>query len=351
SFKKGTPKWQGGIYDAFKDPRKRAEIQRIAKVMSQDEYTLSRELLKAATKLNMTNQEFAEALHSGDMFRIKNAEARSLFTIAAAYNNAGMLDVFTSNQVDKIKGLTDEEFRNEFGYENMSDEDIKIRKEEVIKSFENQAKNIKDAMDKASYYVDSKNQRDLHEAISFSIFTSKNLDEREAEIAKILRERVEFIPSDEMLDTYIKLGNILKSNKEDIKLYEELQSKIINNEERINSKYKNLRRALTTSEMKALEEAEKEIEKLKGELHKVTLKLKNIAKNGKVLDEYDNNIDSFADKLNGFLKTQKEINEKAKLPETHDIKDLWNDLQNIATYREQLITEYHWLFSKEGETK
>jgi hypothetical protein len=345
--KKGEPLMQGGIWE-LGDKQKRAGVQSLINEINANPNAapLTKEMVLTGIKNTAAAKELDKAASLGDMFRAKNKENEMFYNTAAAWHRIGRIDDFQKDTVESIEKMSNEEFKDTFEYINMDDAEISQRKKEVIEATKQRIQEVKDSMREASRVIDPKD-RDLHDAFAFSLSTIKGLDRREASIAETLRDKVGILPQSNDLKDLIKYG-LKVQDTDNLKRYEELTQQI--NNLRKNDKYKNLKRALTAKEAEAVENNEKQIERLEAERANALDKLLTIAERGEQFKKYDNDVDAFGQDLDLFRNIQKEIYDRVGVQQP-EIKDAWEDLKKIAKYREQLISEYNFLLTKEGKKK
>lgn len=341
--------WQGNIFqELVKNDAKDARVNGLVNMINANPSMIPvlSNNWKAAKQQLVASRNTDKALEENDFFNAKNEQFKAFHSYVAAKVEAGMYDDIIDNDVAEIQKMPEDKFAEEFGYENLTSEELKERKQKVINSVKEQAKNTRDALNHAKRITKSDNW-DLNHGLAYTIASIKNADKRESEMGKSFSEAFGNIYSEGQVNNIVALNNNLKDSKA---LYKELKGKK-EALEKLNKKIISERSGKTSSEImengREQEILEKEIRLLQKDLYAQASLRKDIK--GEKLS-YTRDFDAFLQDLEIFEQVQRDIkNLGVDVKQDFSAEELLKDLTRLARQRQQTITEYNLLMTEEGQ--
>jgi len=380
---KGQPMWQGGVF-GYQSPGKRENIQNLISDAIKYGKATTENIKHAATVAGITKKQ-DDAIKQGNMFDAKNQEYASMYSYVSTMVKLGRFDEIDSEVSKMVEGMTTEEFAEQFGYVNKTEEELSKRKAEVISKFKNRADDIREARelaDKISIYEDDENLKD---GLGYVLGISKNIDEREMQMFKSLQEKLGKIYSTsevKKMAAYVNFqrttdakelkeyGNKRREKQslfeEKMKLQTELEieteKELVKNRNKTSSdimsrgkKIDALQREIDVidEQINALDNVTNGIEERLNRQYTEYLKANGILTEGGESIEYTRDKQGFKQDYELFRKIQKDISDSVgeDFYNRPDIKPLFDDLMKLATYRQQQITLANYYMGKKGQTK
>lgn len=360
----GPGGWQGGIYGSYKaDKANQQQVDRLVDTVnrSKDFGNIFKGMYLAGQQRLVATQKMDKAAELNDMFKYKNAENDAFVGYVLGRTEAGMYDAIEGDIIKTVSSMTNDEFAEEFGYENMTDEEITQRKNEAIAQTKVRAKQIRDGLLTAKNITNSDNIA-LNHGLAWTISTLDNIDEREKSLSDLAIKYSGKLINDADVKRYIQLG--LALDDQTIKGYKriiaEINKKNLRRETLINGEakfagYSTLwagREQTLIKDRQKIERIEKEIIELEKERKRVAREMLQILRRGSSL-EYNNDVDAFGQDMEMFIDFKDQINLQAQLPVSaertaQNPKKVYEDLKKLAKYREQVISEYNMFLSEQG---
>lgn len=361
----GPGGWQGGIYGSYKaDKSNQQQVDRLVDTVnrSKDFGNIFKGMYLAGQQRLVASQKMDKAAELNDMFKYKSAENDAFVGYVLGRTEAGMYDAIEGDIVKTVSSMTNDEFAEEFGYENMTDEELTQRKNEAISQTKTRAKQIRDGLLTSKNITNSDNIA-LNHGLAWTISTLDNIDAREESLANLAIKYSGKLINNSDLQKYIQLGLALddtKFIKEYQRIIGEIDEKNLRRETLINGEakfagYSTLwagREQTLIKDRQKIDRLEKEIIDLEKQRKQVAKEMLDMLKKGSSL-EYNNDVDAFGQDMEIFMDVKDQINLQAKRPTFKDNsgqnpKTVYEDLKKLAKYREQVISEYNMFLSEKG---
>ena len=355
----GPGGWQGGIYGTIKEEKqKQNQIDKLVETVNQskDFGSIFKGMYLAGQQRLVATQKMDKAAELNDMFKYKNAENDAFMGYVLGRTEAGMYDTIEEDLVNTVNKMSNEEFAQEFGYENMTNDEITKRKNEAVVETKARAKQIRDGLLTAKNITNSEDVA-LNHGLAWTISTLDNIDRREASLGELISTYAGRSIRNEDLKNYIQIGVALddtKAIKEYTRIIGEINKKNLQKADGTFSQMWMGRETTLIGDRIKIDRLDKEIAELQKQKRELAKEMLGILKKGSSLT-YNNDVDAFGQDLDIFLDTKDQINLQAKRPTfaeragtPQDPRKVYEDLKKLAKYREQVITEYNFFLSKEG---
>lgn len=366
---KGQPIWQGGVF-GYQSPGKRENIQNLIGDAIKYGKATTENIKHAATVAGITKKQ-DDAIKQGNMFDAKNQEYASMYSYVSTMVKLGRFDEIDSEVSKMVEGMTTEEFAEQFGYVNKTEEELSKRKAEVISKFKNRADDIREARELADRISIYEDDEDLKDGLGYVLGISKNIDEREMQMFKSLQEKLGKIYStDEVkqMASYVNFqrttdGKDLKEygdkarekNKKVAELEKLTKEELTQNKNRTSKSIMERGKKLDTltNEIAVLENTINSIEERLNRQYTEYLKANGILTEGGEFIEYTRDKQAFKQDFELFRRVQKDVTDAVgeDFYNRPDIKPVLDDLMKLATYRQQQITLANYYMGKKGQTK
>jgi hypothetical protein len=351
---KGQPMWQGGVF-GYQSPSKRENIQSLIGDAIKYGKATTENIKHAATVAGATKRQ-DDAIAQGDMFEAKNQEYASMYSYVSTMVKLGRFDEIDSEVSKMVEKMSADEFGEQFGYTNLTEEELGKRKTEVLSTFRQRANDIREARELAEKVSIYEDDEDLKDGLGYVFGISKNIDAREDQMFKTLQQKLGLLYDKSTIKEFASFVEFQKTTSS--KLVNEYTNKI------------NELEKLTADELKAnknktskqIMDRGKEIDRLTNEISAVEDRLeKEFSKflqtyeatgKGEALT-YNRDKQKFKTAYNNFLMLQDEAikNVGEDFYNRPDIKPVLDDLMKLATYRQQQITLANYYMTKKGQTK
>ena len=138
--------WQGNIFqELVKNDAKDARVNGLVNMINANPSMIPvlSNNWKAAKQQLVASRNTDKALEENDFFNAKNEQFKAFHSYVAAKVEAGMYDDIIDNDIAEIQKMPEDKFAEEFGYENLTSEELKERKQKVINSVKEQDKNTR----------------------------------------------------------------------------------------------------------------------------------------------------------------------------------------------------------------
>jgi hypothetical protein len=379
---KGESIWQGGVF-GYQSPGKSENISRL--IEDATKYGVATpETVKYAVRENGIARKQDDALEQGDMFDAKNQEYGSMLSYVTMMTKLGRFDEIDSEIGKMVQDMTPEEFSEQFGYTNLTKEELAERKAATLKTFKDKSLDHRSALELAERVNVTGDPR-LTDALAFTFGISKDIDKREMELSKTFQKKVGKIYSNEEVKTFAEYvtfqrttdGKELKEygNKrrekqslfeEKMKLQTELEieteKELIKNRNKTSSgimsrgkKIDSLQREIDVidEQINALDNVTNGIEERLNRQYTEYLKTNGILETGGEEFEYSRNRQEFKFAYEMFKKVQKDISDTVgeDFHTTPEAEAMLGDLNKLAAFRQQQITLANYYMTKEGQKK
>ena len=201
--------WQGGIREAFRDPGKSAEMNRLLD-LANNYATNSEGIMNnyakhfaLTTNSEVKKKEFAA---NNDTYNYKSEEAKQLFDYLNMMSKMGRLSEVEEKHLADLNKLNKQQFQERYGYENLTDEAFLQRKSELTSNLKAQVKLTESARNQAAGIYRG-GDVDVLDQIAYTVYANQNLGNRKkqmfSDISKILNKTVS-----ERAGEVLKLSNI-----------------------------------------------------------------------------------------------------------------------------------------------
>ena len=262
--------WTGGVFGQFQDVHHKNMIaqQLIDDYNKQDASAASEHFNRALSQnqgivsqigdinhQNSLTDGYDAAVESGDHYTAKNLEDDKFHSFIKSRIDSGYYDSLESELVKPIKDMTDDEFKESFGYGDklISNEELSDRKRKTIEQARKSIKNVKEAISTVDSVMDvdlSKEDNRLHrDLLIYALSTNKSVGDRIESISKSIKDTIKDQAWGQNLQV---LNDIISRDKESLATETDsdkiklLKKRIEDTEENI-SKIKNLEAELPTS--------------------------------------------------------------------------------------------------------
>ena len=182
--------WQGGIVEAFRNPSKSPEFQRILglanKYATNDQGILNNYLKHFVLSTNVQGKK-DKAVDKGDIYDYKSEEAKEFFDYLNFMGKMDRLSEVEDKHLEEMNKLTKAEFSEKYGYKNLSSSDFTKRKAELNANIKRQVEDTTEARNTASSIYRG-GDADVLDGIAYTIFKHKNIDHREGTLATEISE-------------------------------------------------------------------------------------------------------------------------------------------------------------------
>lgn len=346
-----TRGWEGGVIEGFRAPNKSPRFQGIldqANNYATNSETIINNFVKQANLSSNVQRKKDRAQENGDVQDYTTQEAKEAFNYFNMMSRLGRQAELEDNVLEKLNTLSKKEFQERFGYANLTKNDFAKRKLEISEKIKKEIADTNDSMDKARSIYRGQDP-DVIDAIGYTIYSTKNLDNREEVLAtevskltgiidprtliEISRDNQRLKLKDGWLTSYRNKVNALKAarsyytNKlQDAKALDKTEQ-IVELENKIKAKEKELNKLLKQEYSKR-----KELKKSPNEV------------------EYELNFDEFVEKVNKnveFLNNvEKHYSDNAI--NAAEVKDKLAQLKTVAKTRERFIGDFNRLLTEEG---
>jgi hypothetical protein len=349
-----TRGWEGGVIEGFRAPNKNPRFQSILDEVNKyatNSETIINNFVKQANLSSNVQRKKDRAADRGDMQDYTTQEAKEAFNYFNAMSRMGRQDEIEDSVLEKLNTLSKKEFQERFGYANLTKNDFAQRKLEIAEKIKREIADTNDSMDKARSIYRGKDP-DVIDAIGYTIYSTKNLDNREeilaTEVAKltgiidprtliqISRDNQRLKLNDGWLNTYKGKVEELKQDRDALQTALETNKalekteKITELEKKITAKEKELKKLIKQeyNKRKALKKTPNEI-------------------------EYELNIDEFEEKINKNIEflTNVEKHYSDNAINAAEAKDKLAQLKTVAKARERFIGDFNRLLTQEGITE
>ena len=339
-------------------------IRRVMGLMEKDPGTL--EILRAESdnvrRQAVLSKQMSGAVDREDFKEAKDIEGDMLFSHASSKIVTGRYDMAVEEAEAIFRDMSVEDYRDFLGQDAalLSDDEVRRRKEDTIRSYTENMARVKDAYAEASKIYRGEDP-EVHAGIAKLIYDVKNRDAREKSIADGLANKLKDINGNQILDG--------------LKLQQEFDISIDKVDEltRINQKIKNINKQLETKQarriIKNVDEAkaakrEAELNKLAEELealeNRKTLIYNALNKFAPKVDaidvnaEYTYDTDEFTRRLDTLLEMNDlliRLGNTNTRADYDEIRKLFADLSRIVNDRMALVDAYNSLLEPGGYDK
>lgn len=261
----------------------------------------------------------------------------------------GLLDTTIDEWADMINAMNLQEFSEQFGYDNLSEQDLADQKGKIISDFNDKAKKLK----KAKEITDGLSDNDrVQEGLAFNMFKLLNADTKVDEVLTELKDIIGDNIDITKMSKYMRfLGQLSwsKKNQQRWEMIEKQLEKLKELDDKEKKKYSIIP-----------ENAEKEAERLRN-LNKERAATIKAAKDGiRLLEQHNevgyqfdyNELDEFVDNYKEFYiekeKIEKAERDSAKVDLLLEKISL---LRNLEKVRIDVINNYNNLLTTEGQKK
>jgi hypothetical protein len=331
-----------------------------------DHYNTMTPNVKESLKGFIRQAEINKATNNQTLFDAKNAESLSFFNFLGSRYNAGYINDVVDDVETQLNTLNDTEFASMFGYDKMSKDEIKQRKEDIITKTKDMVKEYKTARDRAER-LDYTGSEEVQEGLAYVLFGIKDLDKRFDSIIESLEEKG--IGASNMKGLIMR-GNSIKFRQASIKDKQNTLDKVKADKEAFVKENKRkaagYKAAITRHSKVVNSSFEESPAKAKLDEYENTLKGFDdlITKQEKELAKYEKAVESLIAKqkeargtseidrdLEDYSKFEREIKHYMDLSpgEKQDLKEQIQDLNLIQIKRQNLIDELELLSNPKSQ--
>jgi hypothetical protein len=350
-FKLPNKKAKTGFGYDITNYSKDAEINKLVDTSNNLKY--SKEVFASANRQAQLNNRLENAIAVGDDFEAKNIEDQITHDFVTTKIKLGQFDQIEDEIAKEVAKMTDEEFAAEYGYENLSKEELAKRKREVVGSFVANAKNIQKSYALATK-ANNTGDTDVTDGLSYVLYMGDRIDGRETGIAKNLQEKLGKIYDTQTLKDIANYVGFVRDETKDVVI--DYKNKVKELEE-LTKKEIEANKGKTSADImsrgKEMETLEKEIIALQENLnvlYKDYLKDNNLIGKGEDII-YDRDSQNFKNVFDVFNQVQQDaVNTVGEdFYKREDISQELSDLRKLSSFRESQITTANYFFTREGQ--
>ena len=336
--------WQGGIWDALRDPlkTKRAEYLERANNMSTPDRIKA--LVNHAAIAYKANKEYNEAAQVGDMFTAKSAEHEAFFSDVNFRMKLGDYQTVEDNINDTIDGMTDTEFADIFDYDNITEKEVQERKSELKEALLKRARTIKDSINEARVLANTDNEY-IQDGLAYSLATVQDIDRREEDLSKFISNMIGTVDTRGVKDI-MRANNRLNFKKAWLGEYNRKLSRLEAAKKRLITM-----QLSGVANQERIDKQQQKIDQMQKEISSLEQQEFNARKtNALEAPEYLRDFDSFRDTVLKLSELVEKV-EKYYFDNPADRKNLGvalRDLEKLSQRRETFIGEINRLITKEG---
>ena len=336
--------WQGGIWDALRDPlkTKRAEYLERANNMSTPDRIKA--LVNHAAIAYKANKEYNEAAQVGDMFTAKSAEHEAFFSDVNFRMKLGDYQTVEDNINDTIDGMTDTEFADMFDYDNITEKEIQERKSELKEALLKRSRTIKDSINEARVLANTDNEY-IQDGLAYSLATVQDIDRREEDLSKLISNMIGTVDTRGVKDI-MRANNRLNFKKAWLGEYNRKLSRLEAAKKRLITM-----QLSGVANQERIDKQQQKIDQMQKEISSLEQQEFNARKtNALEAPEYLRDFDSFRDTVLKLSELAEKV-EKYYFDNPADRKNLGvalRDLEKLSQRRETFIGEINRLITKEG---
>jgi hypothetical protein len=346
-----TRGWEGGVIEGFRAPNKSPRFQSILDEVNKytsNSDTIISNFVKQANLSSNVQRKKDRAEDKGDVQDYTTQEAKDAFGYFNAMSRLGRQDEIEDNVLEKLNTLSKKEFQERFGYANLTKNDFAKRKLEIADKIKKEIADTNDAMDKARSIYRGKDP-DVLDTIGYTIYSTKNLDNREEILATTVSQLTGIIDPRTLIE--------ISRDNQRLKLKDGWLTTYRDKVEEIKQDRDALQTALETN--KAFEKTE-QITNLEKKITAKEKELKKLLKQEynkrKLLKktpnevEYELNFDEFEQKINKNIEflTNVEKHYSDNAINAAEVKDKLAQLKTVAKTRERFIGDFNRLLTEEG---
>ena len=365
---KGESIWQGGVF-GYESPSKSESVNKL--IEDANKYGVATpETVKYAVRENGIARKQDDALAQGDMFEAKTQEYGSMLSYISMMTKLGRFDEIDSEVSKLVQDMTPQEFSDQFGYTNLTEQELTERKAATLKTFKQKSLEHRSAFELAERVNVTGDPR-LTDALAFTFGMSKDIDRREMELSKSFQEKVGKIYSTEDVKTFAEYvtfqrttdakdlkeydDSVRERNKKVAELEKETQIELAKNRYRTSTGIMERGKKLDTleKEILVLDTAIQGIENRLSKQYTQYLKVNGILENKGELLDYSRDRQEFKFAYDMFKKVQKDISDTVgeDFHNTPEAESMLGDLNKLAAFRQQQITLANFYMTKEGQKK
>lgn len=366
---KGQPMWQGGVF-GYQSPGKRENIQSLIGDAIKYGKATTENIKHAATVAGATKRQ-DDAIAQGDMFEAKNQEYASMYSYVSTMVKLGRFDEIDSEVSKMVEKMSANEFGQQFGYTNLTEEELGKRKTEVLSTFRQRANDIREARELAEKVSIYEDDEDLKDGLGYVFGIAKNIDAREDQMFKTLQQKLGKIYSSDEVKKLAAYVNFQKTtDAKDLAEYDNsvrTLTSIMGGLEKLTRQELERGFVPDTAELskrsKKIETLQKDIALMQKNIGLIEdrlnkqyneyLKVNGILTEGGESIEYTRDKQAFKQDFELFKRVQKDVVDAVgeDFYDRPDIKPVFDDLMKLATYRQQQITLANYYMTKKGQTK
>jgi len=200
---KGEPLWVGGVAGAFQernDKRRRADrlseelnkynVEDLVKFLQDNPQHLksTKSTVMNLIRNGYLNKEYSKAVDANNVFETKNIENDVIHSFIMSRIEGGFGADLKEELGDVIDNMSDNDFAETFGYEELGTDELQERREQAKRAFEERVDKVQNVVENvdAAYTADLSVQanRDKREALIYSASVIDNMESRENQVGK-----------------------------------------------------------------------------------------------------------------------------------------------------------------------
>jgi hypothetical protein len=343
----------GGIADDIKDRKyEREQTKQYAKFYNAtqskspiDSVNVVRNTVKAGIETNSISKQYDDHINEGNFKEAKDSQEDIAFSFIKAAFDTGRFDTRVKGIADDVLAMSNDEFAKQFGYDNLSEEELQSRKESVVKTYETLANQVKDSIKLVDSALPNVNES-LRTAIAHSLFRDKRIDDRISSLVNRVNELGGFGYRPEKLNDII--GMFSKTYAFEPEEGQLVNKKALDDNIKFQTLAKEYEELTAPDPTLTVEESvarNKKAEKVKTQIEQLIKKYPAIAGAANIMD-VTNNINEY----NKFLDSLNTIKEAPGVNKD-ELDTISSDLNKLFADKIRYTALHNYLFTKEGQTK
>ena len=134
----------GGVAQDIKDRKyEREQTRQYAKYYNEtasksplDSVNIVRNTVRSGIETNSISKQYDEHIQQGNFKEAKDSQEDMGFSFIKAAFDTGRFDTRVEGIANDVMEMDNEEFAKQFGYDNLTDEELQSRKESVVKTYQ-----------------------------------------------------------------------------------------------------------------------------------------------------------------------------------------------------------------------
>ena len=343
----------GGVAQDIKDRKyEREQTRQYAKYYNEtasksplDSVNIVRNTVRSGIETNSISKQYDEHIQQGNFKEAKDSQEDMGFSFIKAAFDTGRFDTRVEGIANDVMEMDNEEFAKQFGYDNLTDEELQSRKESVVKTYQKLAGDVRSSLKLVDSAMPNVNES-LRTAIAHSLFKDRRIDDRIQSIVNRVNEIGGFGYKPEKLTDIVKMfANIYAFQPEEGQL---VNKKALDDNIKLQELAQEYEKLTTPDPNLTVEESiarNKKAEKIKSDIEGIIKKYPSMAESTNTIDATKN--------INEYTKFLNALNKVKDAPGINkdELNTIASDLNKLFADKIRYTALHNYLFTKEGQTK